>query len=165
MIAYPGRTFGQLYHRLLKGNALVDGTFELGDRTVSVADITAPVLVFAGADDGIAPVASVKAAVPLLTGSPRGALRDRARRAPRDADRPEGAHHHVAGARRLGRRVVRAPGRAPCPRAVRDLTAYDDEGGAQDRRENTTDKSDETPTLGANPTRRYGSAGSRALRR
>ena len=28
-----------------------------------------------------------------------------------------------------------------------------------------TDKSDETPTLGANPTRRYGSAGSRALRR
>ncbi len=29
MIAYPGRTFGQLYHRLLKGNALVDGTFDL----------------------------------------------------------------------------------------------------------------------------------------
>ena len=34
MIAYPGRTFGQLYHRLLKGNALVDGTFEVGERTV-----------------------------------------------------------------------------------------------------------------------------------
>ena len=50
MIAYPGRTFGQLYHRLLKGNALVDGTFEVGDRTVSVADITAPVLVFGGRD-------------------------------------------------------------------------------------------------------------------
>ena len=57
MIAYPGRTFGQLYHRLLKGNALVDGTFDLGDRTVSVADITAPVLVFGGATDGIAPIA------------------------------------------------------------------------------------------------------------
>ena len=28
-----------------------------------------------------------------------------------------------------------------------------------------TDQPDETPTLGANPTRRYGSAGSRALRR
>src|SRR3954451_1203982 len=69
MIAYPGRTFGQLYHRLLKGNALVDGTFEVGDRILSVADITAPVLVFAGAADGIAPVASVKASVPLLTGS------------------------------------------------------------------------------------------------
>src|SRR3954452_3798258 len=49
MIAYPGRTFGQLYHRLLKGNALVGGTFEVGDRTIAVADITAPVLVFAGA--------------------------------------------------------------------------------------------------------------------
>ena len=69
MIAYPGRTFGQLYHRLLKGNALVDGTFEVGDRLLSVADITAPVLVFAGAADGIAPVASVKASVPLLTGA------------------------------------------------------------------------------------------------
>jgi polyhydroxyalkanoate synthase len=69
MIAYPGRTFGQLYHRLLKGNALVDGTFEVGDRTLSVGDITVPVLVFAGASDGIAPVPSVKASVPLLTGS------------------------------------------------------------------------------------------------
>ena len=69
MIAYPGRTFGQLYHRLLKGNALVDGTFDLEDRDPLVADITVPVLVFAGASDGIAPVASVKASVPLLTGS------------------------------------------------------------------------------------------------
>jgi polyhydroxyalkanoate synthase len=67
MVAYPGRTFGQLYHRLLKGNALVDGTFEVGDRMVSVADVTAPVLVVAGASDGIAPIASVKASVPLLT--------------------------------------------------------------------------------------------------
>ncbi|MEO9322980.1 alpha/beta fold hydrolase [Nocardioides sp. C4-1] len=75
MIAYPGRTFGQLYHRFVKGNALVDGTFDLADadgtsRTVSFADISVPVLVFAGATDGIAPVASVKAVVPLLTGSP-----------------------------------------------------------------------------------------------
>jgi polyhydroxyalkanoate synthase len=70
MVAYPGRTFGQLYHRLLKGNALVEGTFDLGERTVSVADITVPVLVFAGADDGIAPSGAVKAVVPLLTGSP-----------------------------------------------------------------------------------------------
>src|SRR6476620_7083075 len=69
MIAYPGRTFGQLYHRLLKGNALVEGTFGVGARTLSVAAITAPVLVFAGAADGIAPVASVKASVPLLTGA------------------------------------------------------------------------------------------------
>jgi polyhydroxyalkanoate synthase len=69
MVAYPGRTFGQLYHRFVKGNALVGGTLELDDRTISVADITAPVLVFAGATDGIAPVPAVKALVPLLTGS------------------------------------------------------------------------------------------------
>jgi polyhydroxyalkanoate synthase len=69
MIAYPGRTFGQLYHRLLKGNALVDGRFDLDDRTLDVADIRVPVLVFAGADDGIAPTGAVKALVPLLTGS------------------------------------------------------------------------------------------------
>jgi len=69
MVAYPGRTFGQLYHRFVKGNALVGGTLDLDDRTISVADITAPVLVFAGATDGIAPVPAVKALVPLLTGS------------------------------------------------------------------------------------------------
>ena len=48
MIAYPGRTFGQLYHRFVKGNVLVTGTFDLDDRTIAIADITAPVLVFGG---------------------------------------------------------------------------------------------------------------------
>ncbi len=67
MIAYPGRTFGQLYHRFVKGNALVGGSFVLGDRTIDLANLVAPVLVFAGATDGIAPVGSVKAVVPLLT--------------------------------------------------------------------------------------------------
>ena len=69
MIAYPGRTFGQLYHRFVKANALVGGTFELDDRVISLADIKAPVLVFGGATDGIAPVPAVKAVVPMLTGS------------------------------------------------------------------------------------------------
>ncbi|GAA2022019.1 MAG: alpha/beta hydrolase [Nocardioides sp.] len=70
MIAYPGRTFGQLYHRFVKGNALVGGTFEVEGRTLDLADIDVPVLVFAGATDGIAPVPAVKAVVPLLSGSP-----------------------------------------------------------------------------------------------
>jgi polyhydroxyalkanoate synthase len=69
MIAYPGRTFGQLYHRLLKGNALVDGTFDLDDRTLDVADLRVPVLVLAGANDSIAPTGSVKALIPQLTGA------------------------------------------------------------------------------------------------
>ncbi|WP_157537202.1 alpha/beta fold hydrolase [Nocardioides sp. Root190] len=67
MIAYPGRTFGQLYHRFAKGNQLASGTFELDDRTIDLGDITVPVLVFGGSTDGIAPVPSVRAVVPLLT--------------------------------------------------------------------------------------------------
>ncbi|KAA1419095.1 alpha/beta fold hydrolase [Nocardioides humilatus] len=70
MIAYPGRTFGQLYHRFAKGNQLATGEFDLDDRTIQLADIKAPVLVFAGSVDGIAPVGAVKAVVPLLKGSP-----------------------------------------------------------------------------------------------
>ena len=69
MIAYPGRSFGQLYHRFVRSNVLSTGRFELGDRTIDLAAITAPVLVFAGATDGIAPVNAVKAVVPLLSGA------------------------------------------------------------------------------------------------
>ena len=70
MIAYPGRTFGQLYHRFAKGNQLSAGDFELDDRTIRLDQIRVPVLVFGGSTDGIAPVPAVKAVVPLLTGSP-----------------------------------------------------------------------------------------------
>lgn len=70
MIAYPGRAFGQLYHRFVRRNELVGGTWELEDRTIALNAITQPVLVFAGATDGIAPIPSVRAVVPLLTGSP-----------------------------------------------------------------------------------------------
>jgi polyhydroxyalkanoate synthase len=70
MIAYPGRTFGQLYHRFAKGNQLAIGTFELDDRTIDLANVRQPVLAFGGSTDGIAPVAAVRAVVPLLTGSP-----------------------------------------------------------------------------------------------
>ena len=69
MTAYPGRSFGQLYHRFAKGNALATGSLRVSEHEVSLADITAPVLVFGGSTDGIAPVAAVKAVVPLLSGS------------------------------------------------------------------------------------------------
>ncbi len=69
MTAYPGRTFGQLYHRFVRGNALAGGSMQMGDRTVDLAAIRVPVLVFAGATDGIAPMASVRPLVGLLTGS------------------------------------------------------------------------------------------------
>ena len=56
MHAYPGRTFGQLYHRFFRSNDLADGQLSLTDRTLDLADVRVPVLAVAGRGDGIAPV-------------------------------------------------------------------------------------------------------------
>ena len=58
MIAYPGRTFGQLYHRVFKGNDLADGMVHFEGRDIDFADIRVPVLSFGGAGDTIAPSAA-----------------------------------------------------------------------------------------------------------
>ncbi len=210
MIAYPGRTFGQLYHRLLKGNALVDGTFEVGDRSLSVADITAPVLVFAGAADGIAPVASVKASVPLLTGAadvrfeivPGGHLGMLTGRKARSStwlvldewiDQWSAPEDPAAPARRTTKK--RAPRRAttttsvpkapakkaaakPAKTSARKPAKKSTTKGVEKTAKKTAQKSttprksavkvapvSEGVEIGTNPTRRYGSAGSRALGR
>jgi polyhydroxyalkanoate synthase len=71
MLAYPGRTFGQLYHRFFRVNDLADGRIELDDgKLIDVADVTAPVLVVAGANDILAPPDAVHHVVDLLTGAP-----------------------------------------------------------------------------------------------
>ena len=178
MIAYPGRTFGQLYHRFVKGNQLRAGEIELGDRTIRIADIKVPVLVFAGATDGIAPVAAVKAMVPLLTGAREvrfeivpgghlGMLTGRAARGttwrvmdewisqwsskektpakPRKAAKKAPAKK-TAPRRHRPRR--RSPRRRPAKKApAKKVTPADNDA------------------IGVNPTRRYGSAGSRSLAR
>ncbi len=69
MLAYPGRSFGQVYHRMIKGNALAQGSMPFGDRTIELSDISAPVLVFGGANDTIAPIKAVQPVVSMLTGS------------------------------------------------------------------------------------------------
>lgn len=56
MHAYPGRTFGQLYHRFFRTNDLANGQLALTDRTIDLSDVTVPVLAIAGRGDGIAPV-------------------------------------------------------------------------------------------------------------
>jgi poly[(R)-3-hydroxyalkanoate] polymerase subunit PhaC len=56
MHAYPGRTFGQLYHRVFRTNDLAGGKLALTGRTIDLADVTAPLLAVAGRGDGIAPV-------------------------------------------------------------------------------------------------------------
>lgn len=70
MTAYPGRTFGQLYHTFFRSNDLYDGRLALGDRTIQLADVRVPVLVVAGDGDGIAPIRAVRRLTELLDGAP-----------------------------------------------------------------------------------------------
>jgi polyhydroxyalkanoate synthase len=67
MLAYPGRTFGQLYHRFFLVNDLADGKFDLGERgCLDLADVKLPVLVIAGKNDVLAPKEAVEAVTHLL---------------------------------------------------------------------------------------------------
>jgi polyhydroxyalkanoate synthase len=74
MAAYPGRMFGQLYHRFMRTNDLADGTIDLGHGLISLADVTVPVLVIAGDDDVIAPKKAVHHLGDLLPSSPEVVL-------------------------------------------------------------------------------------------
>jgi polyhydroxyalkanoate synthase len=55
MFAYPGRTFGQLYHRFFFVNDLVDGRLELTDHEIDLSACRIPVLAVASPDDLLAP--------------------------------------------------------------------------------------------------------------
>ena len=107
MIAYPGRTFGQLYHRFVKGNA----ARRRAPSTSATAPSRSPTSPRPCSSSPAPPTASPpsprsRPSCPLLTGSRRGALRDRARRPPRHAHRPRRPHHHLAGHGRVDRPVV-----------------------------------------------------------
>jgi polyhydroxyalkanoate synthase len=187
MNAYPGRTFGQLYHRFVKGNALVTGSIDFGDRTISVADIQAPVLVFGGNTDGIAPIRAVKAVVPLLTGArdvrfeivPGGHLGMLTGRAARTTtwqvmdewisqwssdvvDPGAGTPAPAGKPAPVGKPAARkAAARKAAPKAAgRKAPAKKSAAGKA-----TPPKAATRESIGANPARRYGSANSRALSR
>jgi polyhydroxyalkanoate synthase len=67
MLAYPGRTFGQLYHRFFRVNELARGTLELTSRrTIELSEVRQPVLAIAGNADALAPEAAVQAVMNLL---------------------------------------------------------------------------------------------------
>jgi polyhydroxyalkanoate synthase len=71
MLAYPGRTFAQLYHRFFRINDLADGRIELSDgEVVDLAAVDVPVLVVAGSSDVLAPEPAVHHVAELLTGTP-----------------------------------------------------------------------------------------------
>jgi len=46
MYAYPGRTFGQLYHRLFRTNDLAEGKVDLNGRIISLSSVRVPTLAF-----------------------------------------------------------------------------------------------------------------------
>jgi polyhydroxyalkanoate synthase subunit PhaC len=70
MHAYPGRTFGQLYHRFFRTNDLANGTLAPTGRTLDLAEVRVPVLAIAGTGDGIAPVAACHHVAELLPNAP-----------------------------------------------------------------------------------------------
>ena len=150
MIAYPGRTFGQLYHRFVKGNALVGGEFELDERTITMADVSAPVLVFGGATDGIAPIAAVKAVVPLLSGSPE-------------------VRFEIVPGGHLGMLTGRAARGTTWQVMDEWIDQWSSDAAESSEESDVPDPGPGKPAarsaIGANPRRRYGSAGSRSLAR
>jgi polyhydroxyalkanoate synthase len=178
MIAYPGRSFGQLYHRMVKKNQLVTGKVDLSGHEIDVAGIRVPVLVFAGNTDGIAPINSVKALVGLLPnahevrfeivpGGHLGMLTGRAARAttwvtmdewieqystPDDSGgRPGPARKSPSSTRKSTRTASPRPAarKKPAPR----------------KRPPASDVAPDRAAIGSNPERRYASASSRNLTR
>lgn len=71
MLAYPGRTFGQLYHRFFLVNELAEGRLNISDsRCIDLADVKIPVLTVAGENDVLAPKEAVHHLAGLLPNSP-----------------------------------------------------------------------------------------------
>ncbi len=186
MTAYPGRTFGQLYHRFVKGNALGTGEIELAGRTIRIADITVPVIVFGGATDGIAPVAAVKAVVPLLTGSREvrfeivpgghlGMLTGRAARGSTWRVMDEWIAQWSTGAQPASREAPKRPAKKVAAKKVAAKKAPAKKVAAKKapakkvaaKKAPAKKVAAKKPPadIGVNPSRRYGSAGSRSLAR
>ena len=70
MYAYPGRTFGQLYHVVMRTNEFASGAMEIAGRRVHLGAIDVPVLVVAGTGDTLAPERAVTRLLDLVVGSP-----------------------------------------------------------------------------------------------
>ena len=190
MIAYPGRSFGQLYHRMIKGNGLVEGRMRFGTRTIELAKITAPVLVFGGATDSIAPIKAVKAVVPLLTGSaevrfeivPGGHLGMLTGRAARNStwqvlddwiEEWSDAAPVPAAKKTPARKkptAKKTPAKQPAvtktaakKTPTKKAPAKQAPAKKAPAKKAPAKKASDRTTIGANPKRRYGSAGSRSL--
>jgi polyhydroxyalkanoate synthase len=172
MLAYPGRTFGQLYHRMIRGNELAGGVVHLEGRDLRFADVAVPVLAFGGANDTIAPVDCVRPVEALLTGSPEvrfevvpgghlGMLTGRRARGTtwRLLDEFIDAHAGVDAGRPAGKSAGKSAGKA-----TRKATGKANrKASGKGPRPSGGPKPSEPPAIGANPDRRFSSAGSRSL--
>lgn len=194
MIAYPGRTFGQLYHRMLKANQLRDGVVHHDGMDIDVRAIRLPVLVFAGNTDGIAPINAVRRLVDLLPnasevrfeivpGGHLGMLTGRAARTTTWVVLDEWIDQHSTGARTTRKAPARkaAPKKATAKKATpKRATAKKTTPKKAASKKATANKptpkkatpgrtGTATPGggagIGSNPERRYGSASSRNLGR
>lgn len=147
MIAYPGRSFGQLYHRMLKQNQLREGVVEHAGREIRLDAITVPVLVFAGNTDGIAPIKAVRPLTELL---------------PNAAE----VRFEIVPGGHLGMLTGRAARRTTWVILDEWLARHGDHpadppAGAPDA--DLPDVAPDRGSIGSNPRRRYGSGSSRGL--
>lgn len=191
MFAYPGRTFGQLYHRMVKGNELARGVVHFEGRDISFADITVPVLSFGGASDTIAPVSCVRPIerlVPnaaemrfeVVPGGHLGMLTGRAARHTTwrilDEFIEQHSSDHAARAEEAARSERRAVKATKATKAKQAAKAKKSTGAKQATKatkatepaaelqpDATPDQGAAEPVLGANPQRRFSSASSRNL--
>ncbi|HLM27247.1 MAG TPA: alpha/beta fold hydrolase [Thermoleophilaceae bacterium] len=76
MLAYPGRTFGQLYHAFFRVNELAGGKVLLSDQEIDLAAVRQPVLSVAGGSDVLAPRGAVRHVADLLPNAQEVRLRD-----------------------------------------------------------------------------------------
>jgi polyhydroxyalkanoate synthase subunit PhaC len=169
MIAYPGRTFGQIYHRILKGNQLATGVVKMDDkREIALENIRVPMLVFAGDSDGIAPVRSIRPMVDLVSNAPSvrfevvpgghlGMLTGRRARRTTwriiDEFLDENATSVVPVAKAAAKKATGK--KAPAKKTGTKKTGT---------KKASAKKAAPSPeAIGANPSRRYGSASSRSL--
>ncbi len=166
MIAYPGRTFGQLYHRMVRGNELAEGTVHFEGRDISFADITVPVLAFGGSGDTIAPVSSVRPIEDLVPNLrfevvPGGHLGMLTGRGARDTTwhiLDAFIDEHASDSRRASKRAA-----GGARKKTGDTTTTARRTTSSPARGATVRNEQGEPAIGSNPNRRFSSASSRGL--
>jgi polyhydroxyalkanoate synthase len=167
MIAYPGRTFGQLYHRMVRGNELARGEVHFEGRDISFADITVPVLSFGGANDVIAPVSCVRPVEDLVPnaaemrfevvpGGHLGLLTGRRARTTTWRIMDEFIEKHSSDAARP--KAPKRPSKKPSKKAAKPSSGPKTAAAPAPVRDEQG-----RPVIGANPNRRFSSASSRSL--